>query len=86
MSHHYSMRIASLSGLIAAILVTIGVVDAAEDKPSPRGAPGILVEPSRPRDDGDADRRDQPAPKDGQRRDSERPGCPVNDRPLELLV
>ena len=86
MSHPRSMRIASLSSLIAAILVTMSAVEAAEDKPSPRGAPGILIEPSRPRHDGDANRRDRPAPKDGQRRDSERPGCPVNDRPLELLV
>ncbi len=85
MSQIYSMRSARLFWLIAASLVVVGTANAAEDEPTPRGAPGILIEPQ-PRGGEDGDRREQVPPNDHQRRDSERPGCPVNNRPLELLV
>ncbi|MEQ1695278.1 MAG: hypothetical protein ABL901_05485 [Hyphomicrobiaceae bacterium] len=89
MSQIGKLRTASLLGVVllevtATAWFAAGALHAAEDTPAPRGTPGILVEP-RPRNNEDADRREKAAPNNGQQ-ERERPGCPVNDRPLELLV
>lgn len=84
MSQLRYLRTVSLLGLLAATWVFPGIARAAEDTPAPRGAPGILVEP-RPRNNDDAARGDKAPPNEGQR-ERERNGCPVNNRPLELLV
>lgn len=74
-----------LLGAIAAIMAHAAAANADETQPAPRGTPGIIIEP-RPRGGDDADRPgDAPAPSE-QRPGSERRGCPVNNRPLELLV
>ena len=50
-----------------------------EIKPGP---PGVIIEPIRPRQDGP---KGTPAP-DADVREPPAPGCPANDRKLELLV
>lgn len=69
------------------------IADAAGPKPAP---PGVVVKPAAPRTDRNAPKsKDQPA-KDGAAKDGapkdeaapqpQGPGCPVNDRKLELYV
>lgn len=69
------------------LLVTGGLVGiifaeptrAADDKPAP-APPGVIIEPPRPRQN-DAD-----APSTRERQEKQGPGCPANDRKLELIV
>jgi hypothetical protein len=88
-SHNCSLRTVRIFWFVAASLAFIGAGTgaghAAEDRPAPGNAPGILIEPPT-RNNEDADRRDSAPSNEGQRREGERPGCPVNNRPLELLV
>lgn len=85
MSHFFRLRTARVFWWIAASLVLAGATNAAEDKPAPRNAPGIWIEP-RGDNNEDGEPRDGTPRNDGERREGERPGCPVNNRPLELLV
>jgi hypothetical protein len=84
-THHCSLRMVRIFWLVAASLAFTGAARAAEDRPAPGNAPGILIEPPT-RNNEDTDRRDNAPSNEGQRREGERPGCPVNNRPLELLV
>ena len=72
--------------VLAALVVSVVAlgpiqVQAADGEIKP-GPPGVIIEPVRPRPDGP---KSAPAP-DADVREPAAPGCPANDRKLELLV
>jgi hypothetical protein len=76
----HSVRASLLVGVLWLSVGAAHPADAADAKPKTT-PPGVWVEPPRPRRDTDKNR--EPAP---ERREPTSPGCPANDRKLELLV
>ena len=78
------MRLAAV--ISGAVLIGIGPLglsaEAAEGKPPP-APPGVIIEPPRPRPR--QNEADAPPPAQD-RQEKQGPGCPANDRKLELIV
>ena len=74
------MVLAAVSLLLADFALALGGKTA---RPLP---PGVVIEPPpHPRDDG-GDRNEDAEPDDDQRPGHDVPGCPANDRKLELIA
>lgn len=69
--------------VIVVVLAASGPADARDAKPPKKPPPGVIIEPPAPRGDAEVIRPDDEAPDDQNR---QRPGCPANDRKLELIV
>ena len=76
-------RVLGALAVIVALSAASGAVSAGEPKPPKRVPPGVIIEPPKPRGDAEVIRPDGTGPEDGPQ---QRPGCPANDRKLELIV
>jgi hypothetical protein len=76
-----NVLVLSAGVLLAGLFGLTPVADAADDVPRRRPPPGVLVVPPPNPDprDKDAGERAEPPSEDG-------PGCPTNNRKLELIV
>ena len=77
----FKIRLCAVGLCICASISFCDVVAADEKKPT--APPGVTVDPPRARAPGKKRESDRPARRDP---DEDQGGCPVNNRPLELMA
>ena len=78
----FACRSCNVTARVSAALVCLSAVAAgAVDEPRPASPPGVIIEPPRPPQD---DQNETPPAPDS--RAPSGPGCPANNRKLELIV